>query len=137
VHYPRFDPGRPEVDLRWYHLRPALAVYLRLCTRIGDFSPARMRSNLTLVNSDWTRRRVRALHGIEPTVLFPPVPGDFPDVPWSEREDGVVCLGRLSPEKRVEDVVAVVEAVGRPDATCDCTSWGTRTSPPTPVPSDG
>ena len=43
--------------------------------------------------------------------LFPPVPGDFPDVPWDERENGFVCIGRISPEKELEKVIKIVAAV--------------------------
>jgi glycosyltransferase involved in cell wall biosynthesis len=112
VHYPRLDPVRPAVDLRWYHAsRGLLGFYRRVAAGLGPASAERMRANLTLVNSDFIGRRVRARHGIEPVTLHPPVPGDFPAVPWEAREDAVVCIGRLSPEKRVEDAVDVVRRV--------------------------
>ena len=74
-----------------------------------------MRGNLTLVNSDYIGAQVRALHGIEPTTLPPPVPGTFPEVSWESRADRFVCIGRLSPEKRIEvivDILARVRAAG-------------------------
>lgn len=114
VHYPKLDPARPAVDLRWYHgARPLLAAYRALARRLGGVSDAGVRANTTLVNSPSTAERVRALHGIEAVVLYPPVPGSFPDVPWHERADGVVAIGRLSPEKRIEDVLRAVELARR------------------------
>jgi glycosyltransferase involved in cell wall biosynthesis len=112
VHFPMLWLGRPETDLRWYHQQPALIrAYYRLTVRLTGYSVERMRRNLTLANSAYIGARIRALHGIEPTVLHPPVPGEFPDVPWEARANGVVAIGRLSPEKRFEDIVAIVATV--------------------------
>jgi glycosyltransferase involved in cell wall biosynthesis len=112
VHYPKLDFVRPQVDLRWYNRsRPLLEAYYRACARIARFDATRMGTNLTLVNSAYIAGRVRALHGIVPVVLHPPVPGAFAAVPWDAREDGFVCIGRLSPEKRVHEVIEVLAAV--------------------------
>lgn len=113
VHYPKLDPERPDVDLHWYHGAPLVAAYRAFVRRLGRITDAGMRANLTLVNSTSTAARVRALHGIEPVVLYPPVPGVFPSVPWHARTDGVVAIGRLSPEKRLEDVVHAVRLARR------------------------
>jgi len=117
IHFPSLHPTRPEIDLRWYHPRLAVSAYRRYAQRLTGFSNERMRSNLTLVNSEWTGNLVRRLHGIEPRTVRPPVPGKFPAVPWREREDGFVCIGRISPEKRIEliiEILAEVRSRGRP-----------------------
>jgi len=112
VHYPKFDPVRPAVDLRWYHTsQRLLELYRRVCARIGRFSGARMKATLTLVNSAYIGARVRALHGIEPVVLHPPVPGEFPAVAWDERESSFVCIGRISPEKQIDAIVDILRRV--------------------------
>jgi len=112
VHYPRFDPERPEVDLRWYNrLRPLQRFYHTLALRLTGFSFERMKRNLTLANSNWTAARLRRLHGIEPRTVYPPVAGEFPEVAWDKREDSFVCIGRLSPEKRVERVISILGRV--------------------------
>jgi glycosyltransferase involved in cell wall biosynthesis len=72
-----------------------------------------MYANVTLANSGWIAARIRALHGIEAETLHPPAPGAFPAVPWEARRPGFVCVGRLSPEKRVEDAVAILAEVRR------------------------
>jgi glycosyltransferase involved in cell wall biosynthesis len=112
IHYPKVGMARPAVDLHWYHAsRTLLELYHRLCARVGRFSAERMKGNLTLVNSAYMGAHVRALHGIEPVVLHPPVPGEFSAVPWNERENAFVCIGRISPEKRVDTIVDIVRRV--------------------------
>jgi glycosyltransferase involved in cell wall biosynthesis len=39
------------------------------------------------------------------------VPGEFASPPWSERESGFVCVGRLSPEKRIDTIVDILRRV--------------------------
>jgi glycosyltransferase involved in cell wall biosynthesis len=112
VHYPRLDPERPAIDLRWYHRwPPLLRAYRAAALRITGFSPARMRRNLTLANSAWTADRLRAVHGIEALVVHPAVAAPWSAAQWAERADGFVCVGRLAPEKRLERVIDIVARV--------------------------
>jgi glycosyltransferase involved in cell wall biosynthesis len=120
VHFPKLDPRRPDLGLRWYQRRPVLvAAYHRACAAATGFSYARMRSNVTLVNSAWTGALVRRLHGIEPLTLYPPAAGDFPPVAWEAREPGFGCVGRIAPEKRIDAVIDILARVRRahPDVT--------------------
>lgn len=112
VHYPKLSTDRPAVDLHWYHAsRTIIALYYRFAARLARFSMERMRANLTLVNSAYMATRVRALHGIDPVVLYPPVAAECSPVPWTERENGFVCVGRLSPEKRVDIIIDILRRV--------------------------
>jgi glycosyltransferase involved in cell wall biosynthesis len=113
VHYPKLDLARPVgTRVRTHEPRGLVtACYYRLCVRVGRFSATRMRANLTLVNSDFIGRRVQALHGIEPVVVHPPVPGVFSEVAWERRERGFVCIGRIVPEKRFETIIDVLQRV--------------------------
>jgi glycosyltransferase involved in cell wall biosynthesis len=114
VHYPRFDSERPSVDLRWYHrMGVSLRLYRTLAARLTGFSMQRMRANLPLANSEWTASRFYNLHGVQARVLYPPVVGAFVDVPWEERATSFVCIGRISPEKRVDRTIAILERVRR------------------------
>ena len=111
IHYPKLSL-RPEVDLRWYHRLPFVVdAYRWLGLRLTGFSVERMRRNFSLVNSDFIGARVRALHGVETVTLFPPIAGTFPAVPWECREDGFVCIGRISPEKRLEQIIEILSKV--------------------------
>jgi glycosyltransferase involved in cell wall biosynthesis len=80
---------------------------------ISDYSFERMRSNLTLVNSDWTGRRVNEQYGTRSITLYPPVPGAFPHVPWDERDNSFICIGRLAPGKRFERIIEILAQVRR------------------------
>jgi glycosyltransferase involved in cell wall biosynthesis len=35
----------------------------------------------------------------------------LPAVPWEHREDGFVCIGRISPEKRIEQIIDILSKV--------------------------
>ncbi len=111
VHYPRFAE-RPAVDLRWYHRwAPLVRAYRTAALRATGFRAARMRRNLTLADSAWVADRLRRVHGVEPLVVHPAVPAPRTPVPWEERENGFVCVGRLAPEKRIERVVDILAGV--------------------------
>ena len=112
IHFPWDYLPRPDVDLRWYHQPPLLLRAYRGFSKLaaGRFNVARMRTNLTLVNSDYIAGKVREAHGIDSTTLHPPVPGSFPEVPWDERDNGFVCIGRISPEK---DLLKVIDVLAR------------------------
>lgn len=111
VHFPWGYWPRPQVDLRWYHARGLLSAYYALARLISPARPDRIAANATLVNSDWTGRKFREAYGGATRTVRPPAPGTFPAVPWSERADRFVVLGRISPEKELEKVVAIVEGV--------------------------
>ena len=109
VHFPAGEPQRPEHELAWFHRIPGfLSLYRSLARSLAPRGAEGIQRNLTLVNSAWTGQRVRALYGVEPVVVPPPVPGTFPQVPWQDREDRFSCIGRISPEKRIEEVVGIV-----------------------------
>jgi len=110
LHCPGYSHLSAEIlsasDLRgWPRLRAMVKGRLRPWMLIGDFSFERMRANLTLTNSHWTAQWIQDTYGIESTVLYPPAPGIFPQVPWEQRQNGVLCLGRLNPEKRADWII--------------------------------
>jgi glycosyltransferase involved in cell wall biosynthesis len=120
VHYPTYLRPRPEVDLRWYHPPPAgLNLYYALADRIANFSLDRMKANVTLVNSDWTGEHVTRFLGITTRTLYPPVVDPAPGVPWPERRNGFLAVGRISPEKEYERVMRILARVRErvPDLT--------------------
>ncbi|HEX9445384.1 MAG TPA: glycosyltransferase, partial [Candidatus Binatia bacterium] len=112
VHFPAAFQPRPASDMRWYHhWTVGVNAYRYACRRISDYSPSRLKNNLTLVNSNWTGGKVRECHGIDSTTLYPPIAGEFPPVPWPERENGFVCVGRFAPEKELDKVIDIIAAV--------------------------
>ena len=114
VHYPTHLRPRPDVDLRRYHHERLMTPYYRLCTWLSGVTAEGIKRNLTLVNSDWTGAHMAAAYpGIATTTLYPPVAGDFPDVPWSEREEGFIAIGRLAPEKDYDRIFDILAGVRR------------------------
>jgi glycosyltransferase involved in cell wall biosynthesis len=120
VHYPTYLRPRPVVDLRWYHPPQAgLNLYYGLADRIAGFSLNRMKANLTLVNSNWTGEHVSRYLGIPTRTLYPPVVDPAPGLPWTERRNGFLAVGRISPEKDYERVMRILARVREqiPDIT--------------------
>jgi glycosyltransferase involved in cell wall biosynthesis len=113
IHYPWNFRPRPVSDLRWYHARPLLRAYYRLSDWISRFSREGVRRNLTLVNSDWTGVLVTGWYGIPTSTLYPPVASSSSGLAWEHRENGFVCIGRISPEKELDRVIDIVGAVRR------------------------
>ncbi|MGH7889069.1 MAG: glycosyltransferase, partial [Thermodesulfobacteriota bacterium] len=110
LHYPHMhEKIRPILDFPWYRkLGGILNGNYRPWMLISAFSYDRMKKNITLVNSNWTGNKVREFYGIEPRTVYPPVPGDFPDVSWEKKENGFVCIGRFHPVKRFEMIIEIL-----------------------------
>lgn len=112
-HYPYlYEKIQPDVDSPWYgKLLATLRGVYRPWMLISEFSYNRMINNVTLVNSDWTGSKVKEFYGIDAITVYPPIPGDFPEILWDERENGFVCIGRFCPGKRFEAVIEILAEV--------------------------
>ena len=84
---------------------------LRPWRMISGFDFDRMRRNITLVNSDWTGQVAHTAYEMPMTTVYPPVTGRYTQVNWPERENGFVCIGRLSGEKRLEQIIEILDGV--------------------------
>lgn len=114
IHYPTYLRPRPAVDLRWYHgSRAALHLYYAIADRLAGFSLDRLKSNLTLVNSDWTGGHVAGFLGIPTRTVYPPVVDPSPGLPWRERKTAFLAVGRIAPEKEFERVMRILARVHR------------------------
>lgn len=112
IHYPTYLRPRPCVDLRWYHPpQRGLNLYYALADWIADFSLARMKANVTLVNSDWTGEHVTRFLGIRTRTLYPPVVDPAPGLPWEQRRQAFLAVGRISPEKEYERIMNILARV--------------------------
>ena len=111
VHFPWGYWPRPDADLRWYHNEALTISYRWLAAKLSDYDPARVGRNVTLTNSDWTAAVFEKCYGVRPLTVYPPVPGGFPDVPFAERARGFTCVGRISPEKRIVEIIRILAAV--------------------------
>ena len=106
------DRAEPDAALRIVHRNRALrAPYLALARALAGASRDGWRRNLTIANSDWSARTLREAFGIETRRIYPPVADFPPGLPWEERESGFVYLGRISPEKDIEAILAILMEV--------------------------
>jgi glycosyltransferase involved in cell wall biosynthesis len=112
-HYPYlYGKIQPDIDLSrhrkfWETLKGSYRPWMM----VSGFSYSRMVNNLTLVNSDWTRNRVKECYGIDATTVYPPIPGKFHDIPWNDRENGFVSIGRFCPGKKFEMIIEILAKV--------------------------
>jgi len=117
VDFPQFaEHATREMGLfppqEWYHRSSWLrAMYLRTGRMVSGFSEEGVRANLTLTVSDWSGEIVRRVYGITTRTVYPPVTLEFPSVPFSDREKGFVCVGRIVPSKRIPEMMSIVSAV--------------------------
>lgn len=104
-------PGVRSWKKWWYGRGWVRRMYLALCDWVSPVSPNVWKRSVILANSNWTADLMRAQFGVNPRTLYPPVEGNFPEMPFSDRESGFVCLGRISPEKRVDAVIKILSQV--------------------------
>jgi glycosyltransferase involved in cell wall biosynthesis len=106
----RLDPQSPGFI---YRDTIARRVYLRIAAAYGRPSGRNvLRDDLLIANSQWTDALVEEHCGMKcSTVVYPPVCAEFPVVPWEEKEQAFVMIGRIAPEKQVENAIAILEAV--------------------------
>jgi glycosyltransferase involved in cell wall biosynthesis len=79
---------------------------------VSGFDERRFRQARCLANSRWTAAALRRTYGIDAQVVYPPVTSSpAAPSPLADRAAGFVCLGRLAPEKRTHEAIAVVDAL--------------------------
>jgi glycosyltransferase involved in cell wall biosynthesis len=87
--------------------------YLRLCRSIA---PPLSRDlfageDLIVANSHWTAAKLIERYGAIARVVYLPVACAFPSVSDEHRRSDFVCIGRISPEKRIERMIDIIGAV--------------------------
>jgi len=108
-----FDPPPPGAT-KGIHSRSWLRkAYLWLARLLGNPSGRDLFAgdDEIVANSRWSARLLEDRYGIRSSVVYPPVLGEFPEVSSAEREFGAVCIGRISPEKRIDRVIDIVKGV--------------------------
>ncbi|WP_247729045.1 glycosyltransferase family 4 protein [Halovivax limisalsi] len=110
VHTPRF--GRLVVSKRVGEDGFVDHLYDRLSYRAGGYDAERIRRGRLLTNSRWMANVVQDVYGVRPRVVYPPVDtSGFDPLPWDEREDGFVTVGRLARYKNVDETIRIVDEV--------------------------
>jgi len=118
--------GSSGIQEAFYRDSVARRAYLGLSHLLRGGDSAGARKNLTLTNSRWTGARIENALGIKPVVVYPPVRAEFPAVPWEQRRDGFICVGRWTREKRMERVIRIVAKVREKGFKVDLHMMGNR-----------
>lgn len=106
----RFDPPTPGFVYRDSWLRKA---YLGISAAFADPSGRKvLQEDVIVADSHWSAKMLREYCGLEQApVVYHPVWAQFPAVAWEEKEEAFVMIGRISPEKRIEEAIAILNAV--------------------------
>jgi glycosyltransferase involved in cell wall biosynthesis len=93
-------------------MTPIVNAYFALCERVLGAPWTDAARNLTIANSQWTAAGLRRLGELSnPIVIYPPVldPGD--GLPWADRDDTFLCIGRFDATKRIDTAMSIVAGV--------------------------
>lgn len=77
-----------------------------------------------VANSTWTAKLSSPYTTNEPIVITPPVDQVFDQVPWHSRLNHFASFGRISPEKKIEDSIAIIDQVRKNDYEVKLTIFG-------------
>lgn len=114
VHYPRLERYQEAMTRpSWLKRLGVLQAYRWVCKQIGSESIEFFARNRTLANSEFTASAIRRIMDTDLHVVHPPVFTRPITIPWSEREEVFLCVGRLAGEKRISMMVQILERVRR------------------------
>jgi glycosyltransferase involved in cell wall biosynthesis len=88
---------------------PLVTLYFGISNALAGVHRQLAAHNLTLANSEWTAAGLEREQGIRARVLYPPVLDPGEGLPWDERRNSVLCIGRFSGSKRIERAMAIVQ----------------------------
>jgi glycosyltransferase involved in cell wall biosynthesis len=102
VHFPAAIEPKPA------RLAPIVRLYFAFCDALVGVPWSAAAHNLTLANSAWTAAGLQRGHGIAAQVLYPPVIDPGEGLPWEQRSDTFLCIGRFNRAKRIELAMSIV-----------------------------
>ena len=106
IHYPMYPRGGPDTP---GNESLVYAVYDRLCSLVYAPSTDPLDNATLLTNSDWTASVIESVYGESARVVYPPVQTpDFEGLSWENRENGFITIGRITPEKRILELIDLV-----------------------------
>jgi glycosyltransferase involved in cell wall biosynthesis len=93
-------------------LKPIVDIYFALCDRVLGAPWTDAAKNVTLTNSQWSAAGLERMgHVSAPIVLYPPVIDPGAGLPWEQRDDVFLCVGRFHGSKRIESAIAIVQKI--------------------------
>ncbi|MBA4374497.1 MAG: hypothetical protein C0402_16730 [Thermodesulfovibrio sp.] len=106
----KFDPLPPSFIYKDTLLRKG---YLKIAEKLCDPSGRNIfaEDDLMIAVSPWVAKVMHERYQVDCRVMYSPIPGHFPYIPYADKEPGFVCLGRISSEKRIETIVEILSGV--------------------------
>lgn len=105
LHFPA--PLKPTA----WRLRHVVNLYFAFCDALIGVPWSDAGRNVTLANSAWTSAGLARQYGIRSRVLHPPVLDPGEGLPWEQRDNTFLCVGRFHGSKRIENVMSIVRRV--------------------------
>ena len=103
-----------------WRLRTIVNLYFAFCDWLIGLPWSDAKHNVTLANSRWTAEGLERLQGVAANhVLYPPVIDPGEGLPWEQRRNTFLCIGRFHGSKRIEMAMSIVRrlrAHAMPDA---------------------
>lgn len=108
----QYDNPQPGLRGIMRKRSPLRSAYLGLARAIGGGrSSMRYPGNVVVANSRWTALQLRERHGLDSQVIYPPVSGPIGPTVSGSRSNDFVLIGRISPEKRIEEAIDIIGQV--------------------------
>ena len=105
-----FDP--PSVRTNTFFAEWFRKAYVFLVARALGQTFYTKSDDWVIANSHWTANKLKERMGVIcKKVIYPPVLSNAPDVPWEDRRNSFICLGRISHEKKIERVIDILKNV--------------------------
>jgi len=82
-----------------------------LRTWIAGKSKRNIINDQYVANSKWTAEISRKYTRKMPKIIYPAVPLTKYTTRWENKKNRFICLGRISPEKKIEDIICILNAV--------------------------
>jgi glycosyltransferase involved in cell wall biosynthesis len=82
------------------------------------------KEDIFIANSKWTAKLSHPYTTTKPIVITPPVHQEFEMVPWALRLELFISFGRISPEKKIEDTITILEGVRKNGIDIGLTVFG-------------
>lgn len=101
VHYPNFYRRIIEQEGTFLN-----TLYGIVCSSLAKANNIPQKNVEYISNSEWTAERFQEIYDRHPKVVHPPIDSsEFNPVPWEDRKEGILTVGRISKDKRIIDIL--------------------------------
>ena len=110
IHHPFLNRWRGDGHFQIENNRGRLMN--RALTKYIGADPESITKTTLLTNSEWSARQLESIYGVKPQVIYPPIrTEEFDPIPWKERENGFVTVGRIAPDKHTLRACEIIQEI--------------------------